>query len=231
MSTTGNLVRRALGGLAQRLDRLHEALVSLGQRLRQRIAELVGDHAGEAIRAAVSVLLSDSLPAPMGRDPPQRVPYRDAPYRNEHDRSELYRSDPYSTELGQEDPSGEVGCSSGWLDDEQQPRHGSHDSHLGTMAVSPSAPELIAMPPGGPPRWWVLLPPALQLVGWCLHRLPGQSRLLGALGVGAATAATAVAAGPLAGAVTAVVGSTVLLLSLGDGLSDAAAELAASVNR
>ena len=56
-----NVLRRAVRHLSHRLERLHEALVGLGQRLRDSIAGLVGSHLGEAIRDAVRALLAGDI--------------------------------------------------------------------------------------------------------------------------------------------------------------------------
>jgi hypothetical protein len=76
-----------------------------------------------------------------------------------------------------------------------------------------------------------VLPAALQLAGWCLHRLRGHHRALGLAAVGAAAGLTAVVAGPLAGALAAAAGTALLLTSLADGMRDAVGGLIEETNR
>src|SRR5262249_56855882 len=68
MSPIHALAARALGGARERLGLLHSSLLELGRRLRDRIAELVGSHAGEAVREAVLAALPRSGPGPPPRD-------------------------------------------------------------------------------------------------------------------------------------------------------------------
>jgi hypothetical protein len=49
--------RPALRYLLVRLERLHDALASLGRRLRQAVASVVGDHVGDAVRDALQAAL------------------------------------------------------------------------------------------------------------------------------------------------------------------------------
>jgi hypothetical protein len=226
MSASRNLARRAVRHLAQRLERLHEALQSLGRRLRESIAQLIGSHAGETIREAIHALLESLIPRPQGRDPPLREPYRPDPYRPDRDREDRDHDDPYRADRYRTDPAGNDPYGPGWQDDP-----GGHDDwgRGYGMTSTPAIPDR-SLPPDGLPPWCALLPPTLQLPVWCLRKLPCSPRLLGAIGVGAAAAITAVAAGPLAGAITATAGA-IALLTLADGVTDTAGELATSLNR
>src|SRR5262249_7377104 len=67
MTNLHALAARALGGARERLGQLHASLAELGRRLRDRIAELVGSHAGEAVREAVLAALPRSGPGPPPR--------------------------------------------------------------------------------------------------------------------------------------------------------------------
>jgi hypothetical protein len=57
-----HLSRPARRFLSDRLDRLHNALESLGQRLREGIAHLVGSHIGDAVRDALASALQHKPP-------------------------------------------------------------------------------------------------------------------------------------------------------------------------
>jgi len=222
MSANRKLARRALRGLADRLERLQEALQGLAGRLRESIARLVGDHAGEAIREAIWALLEGLSSGPQGRDPPPRVPYRDPyradPFSSGDNRGALYgagrswdRRDPYRDE-----PRGD------WLEDREE-----HEDWGGGYGQTERDGPLAASLPG----WWALLPPALHLAGWGLRRFPPGPRLLGAVGVGAAAAVAAVTIGPLAGILTAAAGAVVLLTALADGVAEATGDLVSTLER
>jgi hypothetical protein len=229
MSPTRNLARRAVHQLSTRLERLHEALLGLGQRLRDSIATLVSSHVGAAVREAVRALLEGALAQPPGNAPRPRQPYgglyRDDVHRVP-DRDDLRRGawhddeldDPLYRDELRDDPY--RGGPFHERDDLSGPGPGAHG------LARPATPEV-----GPLPGWWTLLPPLLHLVDWWLRRLAGRPRLLGALGVGLAAALSGVVAGPLAGAVTATTGAAVLLTSLADGVNDAVAELAGAVDR
>jgi hypothetical protein len=217
MSANRKLARRALPGLADRLERLQEALQGLAGRLRESIARLVGDHAGEAIREAIWALLEGLSSGPQGRDPPPRAPYRADPFQGGDNRGAAYgagrswdRHDHYRDE-----PRGD------WLEDLEE-----HDDWGGYGQTERDSP-LAASFPG----WWALLPPALHLAGWGLRKFPVGPRLLGAVGVGAASAVAAVTIGPLAGVLTAAAGAVVLLTALADGVAEATGDLAATLDR
>jgi hypothetical protein len=198
MSSTRNLARRAVRLACERLERLREALLGLGRRLRDSIAQLVGSHVGEAVRETVHALLEDSYPRPAGPDPPPRASYRGSyqqvPYRGESYPEDLYGDDSYH-----DDCHRHVG--------EEPYRRSQPDRHDHDKPI----PQAVALPS---PTWWSLVPPAVQMAGWVVRRLPGRPSLLGSLLVGVAAAVTTGTAGPMAGAVTAVAGVVVLLTAL-----------------
>jgi hypothetical protein len=217
MSANRKLARRALRGLADRLERLQEALQGLAGRLRETIARLVGDHAGEAIREAIWALLEDLSSSAQGQGPP-RAPYRADPFQGGDNRGALYgsgrswdRRDPYRDE-----PRGD------WLEDREE-----HDDWGGGYGQTERDAPRAASFHG----WWALLPPALHLAGWGLRRFPVGPRLLGAVGVGAASAVAAVTISPLAGVLTAAAGAVVLLTALADGVAEATGDLASTLDR
>jgi hypothetical protein len=198
MSSTRNLARRALHLACERLERLREALLGLGRRLRDSIAELVGSHVGEAVREAVHALLEENYPRPAGNVPPLRAPPRGS-YPQEHYRGESYPEELYGDDPYQDDH---------WSNVHEAPHRRSpperqDQDQPGTQAV--------ALPS---PTWWSLVPPAVQMASWVVRRLPGRPSVLGSLLVGVAAAVTTGTAGPLAGAVTAVAGVVVLLTAL-----------------
>jgi hypothetical protein len=233
MSATRNLARRAVRQLCARLERLHQALLGLGQRLRESIAQLVGSHIGDAVREAIRALLEGAGPRPPGH----ALPHAHDPYRPNHQRSDFhpgachgspasdpYARDPWGRDPYEQDPYSEDAYQDDTLENGAGSQHGQ-----GPGGSPVLMPELPALP--GMPRWWSFLPAALQLADWWLRRYPSRPRLVGAVVVGAAAAITAVTAGPLAGAVTAVAGTAVLLTPLADGSSNAVAELAETINR
>jgi hypothetical protein len=226
MSATRKLARQ----LCARLERLHQALLGLGQRLRESIAGLIGSHIGDAVREAIRALLDGAVPRPPGH----ALPHAHDPYHS-HQRSDFhpgarhgspahdpYARDPWGRDPYEQDPYSEDAYQDEMPEDRAGSQHGQ-----GPGAAPVQMPELPALP--GMPRWWSFLPAALQLADWWLRRYPSRPRLVGAVVVGAAAAITAVTAGPLAGAVTAVAGTAVLLTSLADGSSNAVAELAETI--
>src|SRR5205807_8960519 len=60
--------------LMERLERLHQALENLGQRLRDGIAHLVGTHVGDAIRDTLAGLLRNGAPPHTGASYPEPEP-------------------------------------------------------------------------------------------------------------------------------------------------------------
>src|SRR5260370_24953924 len=102
MSASRNLARRAVQHVCDRLEQLHEALLGLGQRLRDSIAQLVGSHIGDAVREAVRTLLEAASPRPPGADPPA-MPFRSDSYRGRpyHDD---FHDDPYRRDASREGP-------------------------------------------------------------------------------------------------------------------------------
>ena len=63
--------RPAAQALRSRLGRLHEALAGLAHRLRESIAAVVGEHAGQAVRDGVAAALG-SPPGPPAPEPTDR---------------------------------------------------------------------------------------------------------------------------------------------------------------
>jgi hypothetical protein len=91
----GHLSRPARRFLSERLDRLHNALESLGQRLREGIAHLVGSHIGEAVQDALkTVLLSSSASrTAQPRYDPGRYPSDDYYQREQNFHTQASRED------------------------------------------------------------------------------------------------------------------------------------------
>jgi hypothetical protein len=75
----GNLGRSAGRFVTEPLEQLREALESLGQRLRESLAHLVGAHVGQAVR--------DSLGAALTQEEPEHIAAR-------YDHYERYQQDP-----------------------------------------------------------------------------------------------------------------------------------------
>ena len=184
--------------LRDRLERLHGALAGLAQRLRESVASVVGEHAGQAVRDGVAAALG----GPAGTPAPEPTRY-DSPRYN----YSSYAADPYAGETEDRTDSG-PGPDRFW--DEPRP------------ASSPPPPA------GTPPRWWPLLPAALQALAFWLRHSPSRRPLLAALGVAAVAGVVALAAGPVAGAVAATAGTMLLVAGLADDLRDAAGGLAAT---
>jgi hypothetical protein len=191
--------------LYDRLELLYEALSRLGQRLRESIASIVGEHVGDIVRETVQAALENRLPETRPRLPSYREPsYREPGYRG------TYTREP-------EDPRYGVPQNPGfWYDDE------------------PDKYRPPNIPPEPPPtnrptrRWWSFLPGALQALGWWIKNQPGRLGRISVrtvLGIGAAAGLAALAFGPLAGIVTAIAGSTLFLTHLADSVRDAVGAL------
>src|SRR5690242_5141588 len=72
--------------LAERLDRLQEALEGLGGRVREGVASVVGGHVGDAVRDALGAALGRQAQPdrfPYSREPLGRGPYRHDPYESD----------------------------------------------------------------------------------------------------------------------------------------------------
>jgi len=198
MSNIHALAARALGGARERLGQLHASLGELGRRLRDRIAELVGSHAGEAVREAVLAALPRSGPGPPPRD--QR---------------------PFAPEDEGHDPYPSMDGAYPDLDHSSYGRAGRPEwgqEHSYRPQPSSSSPE--------PSPWWrwLVLPVALEMASRWLPSAPRP--LVGALGVGAAAALAGLLAGRLAGLVAGAAGAALWLTGLADGLGEAAGRLA-----
>ena len=95
MSAAHMLSKPARRCLAQRLERLHEALSGLARRLHESIASVVGEHAGGAIRDAVRAALGHATNEPPPEPPPYRRPSYYDPYRDDDEDERYRRDDPY----------------------------------------------------------------------------------------------------------------------------------------
>jgi hypothetical protein len=193
MSSAHMLTKPVRRYLMERLERLYEALSRLGQRLRESIASIVGEHVGEVVRETVQAVLEHRLPDSRPRLPSYRDPgYREPSYRG-----------PYSQH--QEDPRYGVPQQPGfWYDDEPE----DYDP-----------PD----PPSNRPatRWWSFLATAFQALGWWVKNQPGCIYVRRVLGIGAMAGVAAVVFGPMAGIVTAMAGSALFLTHLADSARDA----------
>jgi hypothetical protein len=83
VKTPRTVTRRAVSYLAKRLELLHETLQNLGVRLRDAIAQIVGQHVGDTIREVVQTALNRNItqqdryePSYYDRpDPPEDDPF------------------------------------------------------------------------------------------------------------------------------------------------------------
>ena len=115
MPVSRSWLQRARRALTNHLDRLHETLVTLTERLREAVAQAVSNHLANAIREAVYALVPDNEPR---RAPPSYYPA--SPYRppstwGEPDRSDREQDD----DLPRADWSSEP--SRGWREVEGEP--------------------------------------------------------------------------------------------------------------
>ena len=200
MSAAHMLSKPARRCLAQRLERLHDALSGLARRLHESIATLVGEHAGGAIRDAVRAALGHTkaeLPPPEPQ--PYRRPSHYSPYRDD-DEDERYRhGDPY--------------------------RESERPGYWGEPYRTPDRPpDPGPQPVRVPPRWWALLPAALQAVAAWLHRRPARPSLV--LGAAVAAGLVALGVGPVAGVLAAAACTALALVGQADGARDVAGGLA-----
>jgi hypothetical protein len=185
------------------MSRLSEDLSSLGRRLCEGIAVLVGRHAGEAVRDTVEAALGqtrtdDVLPGPSDRSYPGG---RDNAYR------ESYR-DPYV--------------------DDRDGRYGDYprDSDPWSGSEYEPVPSRSSPGPAYPPAWWSVLPPVLQVLNWWLRQRESRQPLAAALGVAAAAVLASLAVSPVAGLLVASAGTALTLSGLITGLRDVVGELA-----
>ncbi len=207
MSSAHMLTKPVRRYLMERLERLYEALSRLGQRLKESIASIVGEHVGDAVREGLQAALEHRLP-----DSHPRLPsYREPGYREPSYRGQSYRG-PYSHEA--DDPRYGGSQQSGFWYDDDEPE----ESRPPDIPPDP--------PPSNRPttRWWSFLPTALQALGWWMKNQPNRLRHLPVrtvLGIGAASGLAALVIGPVAGLVTAVAGSALFLTHLADSVRDA----------
>jgi hypothetical protein len=176
--------------LMERLERLYEALSRLGQRLRESIASVVGEHVGEVIRETVQAVLENRLPEARQRLPSYREPGYRGPYSREpEDPRYVTRNNP-----------------SFWYDDADE------DYRPQYTTPDPQPTSRPAM------RLWSLLLAAVQGFGWWIKNQPRRISVRKVLGIGAASIAAGLVLGPLAGILTATTGSMLLLTHLADGV-------------
>jgi hypothetical protein len=207
MSSVSLLTRPVRRYLLERLERLHDALSRLGQRLREGLASVIGEHVGETVREAVHAALDRRLPDSRRLDTQPQVPsYRDPSYREPAYRQPSYPGYREDAETWDRDYGGHE--SAGLWNDRP-------------VTVPPS-------PPPAPPksRWWPLLPAALEAVRWWLHRGLFRKPTLTVLAVGATAGFIALVGGPLAVALAAAVGTALTLTGLADGVRNAIGGLA-----
>jgi hypothetical protein len=201
MSSAHMLTKPVRRYLLERLERLYDALSQLGQRLRESIASVVGQHVGDTVREGLQAALENRLPDSRPHLPSYREPsYREPSYRG-----------PYTRE--QEDPRYGVPQQPGfWYDEEPDEYH--------PQSIPPDPP-----PTNRPTtRWWSFLPTALQALGWWIKNQPGRINRIPVrtvLGIGAASGLAALMIGPLAGLLTAIAGSALFLTHLADSVRDA----------
>src|SRR5262245_61337932 len=91
--------------LMNRLERLHDALLNLGRRLRESIAEILGTHVGAAVRDAVENPLLQKWPALSHRSHLRYEPLRDEPRyspREDYDRTDFWEEPPEPSYLEEE---------------------------------------------------------------------------------------------------------------------------------
>src|SRR5262249_55417256 len=152
MSPIHDLAARALGGARERLGLLHSSLLELGRRLRDRIAELVGSHAGEAVREAGL--------APLPRSGPGPPPRGQRPFA-----------------LGEREPSPSLDRPHPGLDRSPYGRPGPQE-----WGQEPSDRPAASASASEPSPWWrwLLVPVALEMASRWLPSAPRP--LLGALG-------------------------------------------------
>jgi hypothetical protein len=176
----------------ERLDRLYDALSQLGQRLRESIASVVGQHVGEVVRETVQAVLENRLP-----EAKQRLPsYHEPSYRRS------FREE-------QEDPRYGAPQRPGfWYDDEEdyRPQYTTPDPQPTKRPVM---------------RLWSLLLAAVQGFGWWIKNQPRRISVRKVLGIGAASIVAGLVLGPFAGILTAITGSMLFLTHLADGVRDA----------
>ena len=165
--------QRARRALTNHVDRLHETLVTLTERVRETVAQAVSNNLANAIREAVYALIPDSAPC---RPPPrcyQPSPYRQRPTWGEPDRPDREEED----DLPREDWSSEP--SRGWREVAGEPpeattAHGEPQRHV---------------------RWHRAMALGCQAAAWWLRRQVTRASTVAALGIGVLATAAAFVAG------------------------------------
>jgi hypothetical protein len=174
MPLTRSWLVRARRTLASHVDRLHETLVTLTDRVRETVAQAVSNNLASAIREAVHALFSDSEPS---RAPPnyhEPSPYRQRPAWGEPDPSDR---EEYDSDLPAED----------W----------SHEPARGWREVACAQPE--PTPFTGEPqqrvRWNGALAVGCQAAAWWLRRQAARASAVAAVGIGVLATGAAFVAG------------------------------------
>jgi hypothetical protein len=105
MPVSRSWLKRARRTLTSHVDRLHETLVTLTERLRATVAQAVSNNLASAIREAVHALFSDTEPAVAPPSYYQASPYHHPSTWGERDRYEREREDDLPTEDWSSEPS------------------------------------------------------------------------------------------------------------------------------
>ena len=169
--------------LLDRIERLRLAIESLGERLRQSIAQIVGSQIGEAIREALNSLLHSPSNQSQPRDPRYRSP--------NFDPREGYPEDWYSY--------GMAGREGFWQEDDPE--------ELDQESIPESEHRQ------QPWSWKPLLTGLVQLATSWIQRSPRRPSLRKLLGISAIVTVLTLAAGPVVGGVAMTVGTAALLAS------------------
>jgi hypothetical protein len=181
-----------------RIGRLSEDLSSLGRRLCESIAVLVGRHAGDAVRDTIEAALGQTKAShssyPDYRDNEYPRPYRDL-YAD--DRDECY--DDYG-----------------------------RDSDPWSGSARESIPSASSPPPVYLPAWWSLLSPALQLLNWWLRQHESRRPLVVAFSITGAAVLAYLAVSPVMSLLVASTGTALTLSGLIGSMANLAAGLRGS---
>jgi hypothetical protein len=177
--------------LLNRLERLRESLESLGHRLRECIAEIVGKQMGEAIRDALDDTLRMKSLSPSS-DGDRHETRRVSPQEDAR-RWQWEGNEP-------DDPS--------WEADEpyyERAHEPTYQDRTEPATVQPSEPR--------PSRWRSLLTGLVELAGWWFPRGPQRPSFRKLLGLGAVVGAVTAVAGPVAGGIAMTISTALLLTS------------------
>jgi hypothetical protein len=160
-------LRRAL---AERLERLRQTLEELIERVHEAVAQAVSQAVSAAVRETILAVLAAATNrtglSPMPRWPTERY----------HSVWPDRRDPPYGDSVYATDPS-----AGWWTDDEPEDDAADRPPPSGVEA--------------SPSRWRCALSLGCRAAAWSLRQWPGRRALLAALGIGAACAAAAYAAG------------------------------------